>query len=163
VLRYAGIKSITKSQRQNIQSIRTWLQNNYDPIEAREVDFLNEQDLVSFHTQRKSSLRLWFEQQVFLPIHSRLCRPRSANSPTAITNRYVGFASDRALNALATIGVIVGIVLLLVSPLWILENVTNSKHKLGVIVGFLLTLLLFLNYAIVVTPFEVFAATAGYV
>jgi len=59
--------------------------------------------------------------------------------------------------------VAVGIVLLLVSPLWILEIVTNSKLKLGVIVGFLLTLLLFLTYAIVVTPFEVFAATAGYV
>lgn len=51
---------------------------------------------------------------------------------------------------------------MLITPIWILQALTELKPKLAVITGFIFIFLLVLSLAMVAKPFEALGATAAY-
>lgn len=70
---------------------------------------------------------------------------------------------DTAMDRLGKIGVVIVCIVMLVLPLWILAVVKEQFRRLAIITVFLLGLVTVLTWATLAKPYEVLAATAGYV
>ena len=72
------------------------------------------------------------------------------------------YSDNEILERLTTAMIIlVGLVMLL-APMWWLENVSSSRKRLGVITGFICVFMVMMTTATINRPFEVVAATAAY-
>jgi hypothetical protein len=140
-------------------NIKTWLQNRGQPIDDEEVKFLDEKDLVTI-VPRRPPAQLWFEQNVLIPIF-RWVRVDSG----APASRFDDVTCvDRQYYKLILTALLFGVAgLLLVAPMWILAKLEDMDKKLGVITSFLIAFLSVMSWAILASPFETLAATAGYV
>ena len=70
---------------------------------------------------------------------------------------------DAAVDRLGRIAIIFIAVVMLIMPLWILAFVQDQSRRLAVITVLLLGLVMVLTWATLAKPYEILAATAGYV
>jgi len=156
------VKSAQRATQMAVGNIKTWLYNGNKPIHPKETEYLSKGDLISLQLVRKSPFRTLFERRVLLPFQWLPLPLNRRSRQDRIAARHATFTSDEVTESLSTLGIFVAIFAMLIGPLWILEAVNDQWKKLEVITSFLAVLLVFLVWGISATPFEVFAATAGW-
>jgi len=130
-----------------------------DPIEPKEVEFLEERDLLSLAKLNKSPLQQTFEQSILLPLIRRLSWHERTRPQPAF--RAVTHINEKPVEVLVMVVTFATAIMMLISPLWILASLTTLSQKLGVITAFVLLFLTVLNWVTLSRPFEILVATAG--
>lgn len=111
----------------------------------------------------KSVARQWFEQHIvystraFLGLFRRAAHPHPGLQGT----QQVYLFDDSAVDTSASIAIFVMVVIMLITPLWILQKLQEMQSKLVVITIFIILCQAFLTAATMGRPFERLAATAG--
>ncbi|EEU45428.1 uncharacterized protein NECHADRAFT_80333 [Fusarium vanettenii 77-13-4] len=75
---------------------------------------------------------------------------------------HVSYYSDSRMDKFASAVIAIIGVVMLITPIWVLQAMDGLKAKLGVITAFVLIFLLTLSFAMASKPFEALGATAAY-
>ncbi|KAI0881853.1 uncharacterized protein GGS22DRAFT_191575 [Annulohypoxylon maeteangense] len=145
-----------------IESIRNWhFNHDYAAINKDEQSYLDhEKDLISVLPKDKSPVRRLID-------HSRRLRTFSIwkrdqpNIPDYDAT-FVSYYSDKRIDGFASGLITSAGVILLISPIWILQSLQSQIEKLVVITVFIFVFLLALSFAMATKPFEALGATAAY-
>ncbi|KAI0900754.1 hypothetical protein F4806DRAFT_449816 [Annulohypoxylon nitens] len=161
LIRQSHIREFPSAPSRDVKNIKRWHQNyNCRAIDEAEQGYLNQDDLICLNQRDSPPLRQLIDNSLrlrTLPIW----RDRS-RMPGEQGLEYVGYYSDKRLNAFVS-GIITAIgTLLLIVPIWILETLESLKAKLGVITIFVFVFLVVLSSAMATKPFEALGATAAY-
>jgi hypothetical protein len=146
---------------EDVQSVVNWLENKETAIAPAEVAYLNyTSDLFQLISKNKSWLRRFLE-------HSDLFRtfpmwPRQSPGlceDAIVDDEYVHYHDDAKIDhAIAVIILTLGMVMI-ISPLWLLEFTHGSKERLGIITLFIVLFILMLSVT-TVTKSSLAAAAA---
>ncbi|KXH38024.1 hypothetical protein CSIM01_04514 [Colletotrichum simmondsii] len=161
LIQQTTLKKFSKAPQRNVKSIQTWHRNHENAIAADEFKYLDyESDLVAVSNREKTPLRRVLDRSLrvrTLPVW----RHRDEEVPE-YDKEHVSYYSDKRIDRFAS-GIIIAIgVLMLITPIWILQAVNHSTSKLAVITVFIFVFLLVLSLAMVAKPFEALGATAAY-
>jgi len=164
LLHFLALKGRPLAPSLNRRNIKRWLKNRRDPIQPKEVEFVNADDLITAAKAPKSNARRLFEHHVLAPTRGLfgLLSRRSLDlelPPGGVPTTVVG--RDEPVEVIAACAVFLTAVVALIVPLWTLAVVDDMFKKLGVITAFLLFFLVVLVCGTLARPFEVLAATAG--
>lgn len=150
---YTELKSRPRASQRSIRNIRIWLSDNYSPIHPLEAEFINKpSDLVSLARSPKPPFQRLVEQLIFVP--ARLFY--GSTPPHGLND---------AVDTLASLMIFLVAAAMLVAPLWILAMVVveDPFDRLATVTGFLVLFLAMFTWGTLARPFEILAATAGYV
>ncbi|KAK8045469.1 hypothetical protein PG993_005493, partial [Apiospora rasikravindrae] len=163
LLDYAQLRVQKAAPAWNVNNVRNWFRNNHGAIMLNESTFLNhEAELLSLSSGSSTFARRFFQNNVLHPIGKatklftkppRFMTPRDA--------KHVHVFSDESTETVVTASLFFAAVLMLITPLWILQAIQSMQLKLGVITAFIVVFLGFLTYATTGRAFERLAATAG--
>ncbi|KAL0783585.1 hypothetical protein CaCOL14_001492 [Colletotrichum acutatum] len=156
------LRKLPVAPRRDVKSLRNWHHNHdYRAIEKEEQKYLDhEEDLVAMAQKEKTPLRQVIDGSLRLRTLS-LWRHREESVAT-YDKKEVTYYSDKRMNNFASAVIIAIGVLILITPIWILQALTDLKAKLAVITVFIFVFLLVLSLAMVAKPFEALGATAAY-
>ncbi|KAI0546410.1 hypothetical protein F4679DRAFT_598725 [Xylaria curta] len=162
VLRYSKMRSLFPAPDRNVRNLQTWLENNEGAILKNETEFVQHgNELISISTP-KSTLRRWFEDHIVT--HTDIIgvfRKQQRIKLEAYDQTSVYTFSDEAINTLASLAVFVSALVMLITPLWILQSLEMLQKKLATITVFIVIFIAFLTVTAPGRPFERLAATAG--
>jgi len=166
LVHFIKLKGRSSAPNLNRKNIKLWLENRYNPIQAKEVEFVNANDLITAAKSSKSTARQIFEQYILAPtwgLFGMLShRSPPPGSPTGhIQTTVVG--RDEPVEAIAAGAIFITAALALIAPLWTLAVVDDMMKKLGVITAFVFFFLVVLVFGTLARAFEILAATAGQV
>lgn len=163
VLQYSQLRLRPEASGESINNIRNWFYNNHGAILEEETRFINHTDLIAIQDQTKSGLRRLADPLIARlskgPL--RMLRRENSGEVDSMNEATVSCSNDHRVDQVADIlALVVGLVLL-IAPLWILQTVGSNLGKLGVVTCFVVVFLLILSFAMVGSPYQVLAATAG--
>lgn len=148
-----------RAGKHHIRNLQNWLHR--DAIDPEEAQFASEKgDLISINYRTRLPMGRWLESFSKFRF-SRILRAKpleGVHVPSDATTYSNNETFERLTNA--TI-IFVGLVMLL-APMWWLENVSNSETRLKIITGFVCIFIIMMTTATINRPFEVVAATAAY-
>ncbi|KAM6507368.1 hypothetical protein FSOLCH5_012585 [Fusarium solani] len=75
---------------------------------------------------------------------------------------HVSYYSDSRMDKTASVVIVAVGIVMLITPIWVLQAMDGLRAKLGVITAFVLIFLLVLSFAMASKPFEALGATAAY-
>lgn len=90
-----------------------------------------------------------------------LLRTPSPGDHSGVALQRTLHGSDKQVDSLASVIIIVSAAVMLIAPLWILAVLESLHQKLAVITTFLVVFLAILTWGTLSKPFEILAATAG--
>ncbi|KAK8085716.1 hypothetical protein PG997_006987, partial [Apiospora hydei] len=164
LLNYSQLRAQKAAPGWNVNNLRNWFINNRGAIMQNESTFPDhEAELLSLSSGSNTFARRYFQNHVLYPIGKatklftktpRFMTPRDAKN--------VHMFSDESTETFVTASLFFAAVLMLITPLWILQAIQSMQLKLGVITAFIVVFLGFLTYATTGRAFERLAATAGY-
>lgn len=159
------LKERQNAPQANVRNVKQWLKNNPGAIDKDEASFINCVDVFTVSKPEKSYVRRCFEQRVLYWVFRILgLGPKSAAVPGPFDPGPTTVRGDDSqVDTLATISVFAAAGFMLIAPLWILANLHNTIQKLVVITVFSTVFLAVMNWGTLARPFEILAATAGYV
>ncbi|KAI3335893.1 hypothetical protein F4824DRAFT_462831 [Ustulina deusta] len=163
VLRYSEMRRLLPAPDRNVRNLQTWFENNEGAILKEETEFIQHRDeLISISTP-KSTLRQWFEDHIVtrVDVMGMFKRQTKLNLGTYDQTSVYTF-SDDAINTLGSLAVFVVALVMLITPLWILQSLEVLQKKLAAITVFVVVFLAFLTVTTPGHPFERLAASAGY-
>ncbi|PVH88906.1 hypothetical protein DL98DRAFT_622567 [Cadophora sp. DSE1049] len=175
MLQQSELKKFPQAARQDLQSVRNWHFNHGGKdlengevdltccaISPEEQEYLDRpQDLFSVVPREKAPLRRLLDRSRKFRIAS-FWRSNEAPSLPIYDQDVITYTSDKRIDRFVAVLIVwIGTVMLLV-PMWILQALDKSNHKLGVITAFVVVFLGLVSYATVAKPFETLAATAAY-
>ncbi|ENH75749.1 hypothetical protein FOC1_g10003911 [Fusarium oxysporum f. sp. cubense race 1] len=137
--------------------------NNPGAIMESESAFLTHNDELISIWKEKPPLRRVFEQY-FVSSYGEVMglfkkdARRMESHDRATTYIY----SDAAIDNFAFVVMLATTLVMLIAPMWILQNLSSANGKLGVITAFAIVWLGLVSYAANGRPFEKLAVTAGY-
>jgi len=163
--RYIALKAREPSPRTNTRNLALWLSNREGAIDQDEARFVQAGDLITVSKSPKSPLRRLFEQHILAPtaglfglIPTKLSDEESSSGlKTSVRG------DDAHVDVFAAISVFSAALVMLIVPLWILAIISSTMRKLAVITAFSIAFLALMNWGTLGRPFEILAATAGYV
>ncbi|KAI0450227.1 hypothetical protein F5B21DRAFT_442739 [Xylaria acuta] len=163
VLRYSEMRRLFPAPDRNVRNLQTWFENNEGAILKEETEFIQHRDeLISISTP-KSTLRQWFEDRIVTRTDVMGVFKRHARlKPEAYGQTSVYTFSDDAVNTFGSLAVFAAALVMLITPLWILQSLHVLQKKLAAITVFIVVFLAFLTVTTPGRPFERLAATAGY-
>ncbi|KAI0855869.1 hypothetical protein F4860DRAFT_529870 [Xylaria cubensis] len=162
VLRYSEMRRLFPASDRNVRNIKMWLKNNEGAILKEETEFIqHHDDLISISTP-KSTLRRWFEDRVVKHAYIRGLFRRKSLQLGAYDNTSIYTFSDDAVNTFGSVAVFITALVMLITPLWILQSLGKLQMKLAVITVFVVAFIAFLTVTTPGRAFERLAATAGY-
>jgi hypothetical protein len=141
-----------------------WLENKETAIATAEVEYLNHtSDLFQLVSKNKPWLRRFLERSDLFRTFPMWRRPSPGLCEDAIVDdEYVHYHDDAKIDhAVAVIILALGVVMI-VSPLWILEFTHGPNKRLGIITLFIVLFISLLSVTTVAKPFESLAAAAAY-
>ncbi|KAJ3958870.1 hypothetical protein N0V92_004571 [Colletotrichum tropicale] len=151
------LEDAPKRDRKNLQN---WhFNHDYAAIAREEQAYLEKEDLVSVAYVEKTPLRQAIDSSLRLRTLS-VWRHRKDAAPS-YDAREVSYYSDKRMNAFASAMIIAIGVVMLLTPIWVLQAMGDLKGKLAVITVFIFMFLLVLSLAMVAKPFEALGATAA--
>ncbi|KAK1671996.1 hypothetical protein BDP55DRAFT_274936 [Colletotrichum godetiae] len=156
------LRTLSKAPRRDIKNHLHWHENHgNEAIATVEQDYLNHKnDLVALAQKEKTPLRQVIDGSLRLRTLP-LWRHRE-NEGETYDKEDVSHYSDKRMDSFASAVIIAVGVLMLITPIWILQALTDLKAKLAVITAFIFVFLLVLSLAMVAKPFEALGATAAY-
>ena len=141
-----------------------WLENKETAIATAEVEYLNHtSDLFQLVSKNKTWLRRFLERSDLFRTFPMWRRPSPGLCEDAVVDdEYVHYHDDAKIDhAVAVIILALGVVMI-VSPLWILEFTHGPNKRLGIITLFIVLFISLLSITTVARPFESLAAAAAY-
>ncbi|KAJ3539468.1 hypothetical protein NM208_g5477 [Fusarium decemcellulare] len=162
LLQQSNLRSLSKAPRRDVKSIRTWHKNfGGAAISPREQEYLDhEDDLVCIVQRDKTPLRRLIDRSLTmrsLPIWEL----KNKEKPFYYGDE-VSYYSDKRIDRFASAVIVTVGVVMLITPIWVLQAMGTLRAKLGVITAFVFVFLLVLSSAMVAKPFEALGATAAY-
>ncbi|KAG7053303.1 hypothetical protein JMJ77_0000393 [Colletotrichum scovillei] len=156
------LRKLSTAPRRDVKSLRNWHHNHdYGAISEDEQRYLShEKDLVAVAAREKTPLRQVIDGSLRLRTLS-LWRHGEEKVAT-YDKKEVTYYSDKRMDSFASAVIIAIGVLMLITPIWILQALADLKAKLAVITVFIFVFLLVLSLAMVAKPFEALGATAAY-
>ncbi|KAK1544994.1 hypothetical protein CPAR01_02496 [Colletotrichum paranaense] len=156
------LRKLSTAPRRDVKSLRNWHHNHdYRAISEDEQRYLShEKDLVAVAAREKTPLRQVIDGSLRLRTLS-LWRHGEERVAT-YDEKEVTYYSDKRMDSFASAVIIAIGVLMLITPIWTLQALTDLKAKLAVITVFIFVFLLVLSLAMVAKPFEALGATAAY-
>ncbi|OHF02356.1 hypothetical protein CORC01_02349 [Colletotrichum orchidophilum] len=157
-----ALRQLSIAPRRDVKSLRNWHHNHeHKDISEKEQKYLErDEDLVALAHEEKTPLRQVIDGSHRLRTLS-LWRHREEEVAT-YDKREVSYYSDKRMDNFASAVIIAIGVLMLITPIWILQALTELKPKLAVITIFIFGFLLVLSLAMVAKPFEALGAIAAY-
>jgi hypothetical protein len=148
---------------EDVQSVVQWLENKENAIADQEVEYLNHtSDLFQLVSKNKSSLRRLLERSDRFRTFPIWRRPSPGLCEDAIVDdEHVHYHDDTKINHAVTLIILTLGVVMIVSPLWVLEFVHGSIKRLGIITLFIVLFVMLLSVTTVAKPFESLAAAAA--
>ncbi|KAH0436420.1 hypothetical protein CcaCcLH18_04440 [Colletotrichum camelliae] len=161
IIQQSALRRYPKATKRDRKNIQNWHYNHdFAAIAREEQTYLEKDDLISVAYTEKTPLRQAIDSSLrlrTLPIWRH--REDAAASYDA---REVSYYSDKRMNAFASALIIAIGVVMLLTPIWVLQAMGDLKGKLAVITVFVFIFLLVLSLAMVAKPFEALGATAAY-
>ncbi|KAI1452546.1 hypothetical protein F4805DRAFT_447137 [Annulohypoxylon moriforme] len=164
LLDHCSLMNMTEAPKRNIQNIETWFALNRGAIMEEETNFIKHRDdLISGYGEKKTTLRVFFEDQIVLRtrLFMRLFKKDPSPRMSLRDQNEVYHFSDQAIDAFGSLAVLIIALLMLIAPLWILQALDDVYSKLAVITFFIVICVFFLSLGTFGKPFETLAATAG--
>ncbi|KAH7010319.1 hypothetical protein EDB80DRAFT_714779 [Ilyonectria destructans] len=162
VLQQSSLRKYPQAPSRDVKSIQNWHYNyDYKAIAAEEQSYLgHEKDLLCVVQRDKAPLRRLIDKSQrlrTLPIWKN----KTKQAPD-VDMQHVSYYSDKRIDGFAS-GVIVAVgVIMLITPIWILQAMKTLQAKLAVITIFVFAFLLILSFPMASKPFEALGATAAY-
>jgi hypothetical protein len=167
---YSQLLSRPEIHKEDLASVRDWLKSNQDAIDKRERRFIEyEEDLIGIRPKSRSCFRKVLEYSFLLrmPGLRRFFKrtPREYNlikENSEDKYNYTTWQDDRKVEGCSsTLVAVIGLGML-VGPLWILAEVSNPMHRLGIITGFIALFFVLVKVATRARIFDALAAAAAY-
>lgn len=161
LLQQSSLRRYPQAPDRDMKSINTW-HNNYDRsvIDKAEQKYLDHsEDLVCIVQKDKTPLRQAIDNSLWLrtlPIWEK-----RKKGPLSYDEENVTYYSAERIDGFASGIIIVVGSAMLITPLWILQALSDASMKLVVITVFVFVFLLVLSFAMVAKPFEALGATAA--
>ncbi|KAK1708091.1 hypothetical protein BDP67DRAFT_526008 [Colletotrichum lupini] len=156
------LRQLSIAPRRDIKSLLNWHSNHDNSaIAEQEQKYLRDKnDVVALAQKEKTPLRQVIDGSLRLrTLSSWKYKEDEAES---YDQGDVTYYSDKRIDSFASAVIIAIGVLMLITPIWILQALTEMKAKLAVITVFIFVFLLVLSLAMVAKPFEALGATAAY-
>jgi hypothetical protein len=157
------LRAYPRAPRRDVKSIKNWhFNHNYAAIATEEQKYLDhENDLVCLAHKKKTPLRRAIDSSLRLRTLS-IWRSKKDNTPVPdYDNGYVSYYSDRRMDGFASVFIALVGVIMLITPIWILQALAEMRAKLVTITLFILVFLLVMSSAMAAKPFEALGATAA--
>jgi hypothetical protein len=164
VLQHSQLRARREVPIEDVQSVVKWLENKETAIATAEVEYLNHtSDLFQLVSKNKSWLRRFLERSDWFRTFPMWRRPSPGLCEDAIVDdEYVHYHDDAKIDhAVAVIILTLGVIMI-ISPLWILEFTHGANKRLGIITLFIILFISLLSITTVAKPFESLAAAAAY-
>ncbi|KAK9418030.1 putative DUF6594 domain-containing protein [Seiridium unicorne] len=165
IMQQSALRQYSKAPRRDIKSIKNWHYNHGNAaISAEEQRYLDHSDdLICVAHKDKTPLRRALDSSLRLRTLN-LWRERGKDeSVPQYDMNYVSYYSDKRMDQFASIFIMCIGLLMLITPIWILQALEPSKMKLVVITIFVFVFLMVMSFAMVARPFEALGATAAQV
>lgn len=174
MLQQAELKKFPQAARPDLKSVRNWHFNHGGKdledgevdltccaISPEEQEYLNHpQDLFSVVPREKAPLRRLLDRSRKFRIAS-FWKSKDAPGLPIYDQDVITYTSDKRIDRFVTVLIVGSGTMMLLVPMWILQALDKSNHKLGVITAFVVVFLGLVSYATVAKPFETLAATAA--
>jgi hypothetical protein len=157
---YSQIAARARVSIRDIRSVKNWTDSWPNAIKDEEIGYVDQSEDLVYVMQKQDGLlnrkfkdfatigRPWFRRS-----------PKGDVQPT-MENVHL-YDEERAESFFGRIMMLFGL-LMLISPLWILEFVSRPLPRLGIITSFVLLFYIFLSLMTTARPSECLAAAAGY-
>ncbi|RTE71498.1 hypothetical protein BHE90_014096 [Fusarium euwallaceae] len=162
VLQQSKLRRYPEAPHRDIRSIRNWHHNHdYAAIAPEEQEYLqHDKDLICLVQKDKTPLRRLIDTSLTirtLPIWRH--KDKAAPDYDA---EHVSYYSDARMDKTASVVIVAVGIIMLITPIWVLQAMDGLRAKLAVITTFVLIFLLVLSFAMASKPFEALGATAAY-
>ncbi|KXH48272.1 hypothetical protein CNYM01_11880 [Colletotrichum nymphaeae SA-01] len=162
LIQQTALRGYPQALRHNVENLKTWHKNKsgFAIAEAERKYLEHESDLVAVHQRERTPLRQVIDSS--LQMRTLSCWKIENPDVPLYDEGQVSYYSDKRIDRFASAIIIAIGVLMLITPIWILQAVNHSTSKLAVITVFIFVFLLILSLAMVAKPFEALGATAAY-
>ena len=151
---------------EDVEQVKMWFKYDSSAIEEDEQDFItHKDDLIPVLPKVKSRFCNFLESTLLKP---RIIRPyfvRERDEMNTIKDSTFDptiWYDDKKVERFFTLAVGVGGLSMLIGPLWVLEYVSGSAVRLGVITSFICLFFILVTVATTAKIFEAMAAAAAY-
>ena len=160
VLQHAQLQARPPVLKKDIANLQNWLYNNPTAILDAETDYVKHtSDLFSLVPSSKTLLRSFLERS---PHFLRLGLWREEKDDATLPrDEYVYYSSDKRIERVIAILIMLLGLAMLITPLWILAFVQDLVTRLGVICAFIVLFVFLVSITTVAKPFESLAAAAA--
>ncbi|CAH0028372.1 unnamed protein product [Clonostachys rhizophaga] len=160
VLQQAKLHQLDPAPKRDIKNLHNWHHNHdKDAIFEEEWKYLAHDDLICPVTRDKTPLRRLLDKSHWLRTLT-IWRNKDVKAPEYDAEHISYYSNKRMDRFTSAILLIIGIVML-ITPIWILEALNGIRHKLAVITVYVFVFLLILSLAMYTKPFEALGATAA--
>ncbi|KAI8673744.1 hypothetical protein NCS55_00695600 [Fusarium keratoplasticum] len=162
VLQQSKLRRYPEAPHRDIRSIRNWHYNHdYVAIAADEQEYLeHDKDLICLVQKDKTPLRRLIDTS--LTIRTLPMWKHKDKAAADYDAEHVSYYSDSRMDKTASVVIVAVGIVMLITPIWVLQAMDGLRAKLGVITAFVLIFLLALSFAMASKPFEALGATAAY-
>jgi hypothetical protein len=168
IVNYSALRLRPPVPKDQVRNTENWFYNNgpnpwvanSGAIADEEQAYIQEtDDLMTIAPKFKSPLWRFIEENLKTrySYFQRVPSDKVGYDPKIISHRN----NSRTEEVLAAVVITVGLVMI-IAPLWILEFVTGSVQRLGIITAFIVLFLVIVASICASKPFETLAGTAGY-
>ena len=155
------MKKHPKASSLDITNLENWHWNHNGAIATEEQTYLtNKSDLIRVVPKETGPLRKLLERTEWFRTH-RIWKNKEAPELPIYDKDLITYASDKAINKFITILIVSVGMIMLITPLWVLQTLQDSRQKLGAITAFVVAFLGMVSYATTARPFETLGATAA--
>ncbi|KAI8669140.1 hypothetical protein NCS57_00728000 [Fusarium keratoplasticum] len=161
VLQQSKLRRFPEAPHRDIRSIRNWHHNHdYVAIAAEEQEYLeHEKDLICLVQKDKTPLRRLIDTS--LTIRTLPIWKHKGKAAAEYDAEHVSYYSDSRMDKTASVVIVAVGIVMLITPIWVLQAMDGLRAKLAVITTFVLVFLLVLSFAMASKPFEALGATAA--
>ncbi|CAI6092007.1 unnamed protein product [Clonostachys chloroleuca] len=160
VLQQAKLHQFDPAANRDIQSLVNWHYNHGDAAIAKEErNYLDYDDLICPVSRNKTPLRRLLDKSHTLRTLA-MWRKRDVKAPEYDAKQISYYSDERMDRFTSAVLLIIGVVML-ITPIWILEALNGIRSKLAVITAYVFVFLLILSLAMYTKPFEALGATAA--
>ncbi|KAI5918627.1 hypothetical protein F4810DRAFT_725541 [Camillea tinctor] len=163
ILQQSRLRKHPKAPKRDIKNIKNWHFNhdNRAISEAEQEYLYHEDDLICVVEKEKPPLRRAIDNSRWLRTLEFWKSQDNITVPDYEANN-IAYYSDQRIDRFVSVFIVFAGTVMLITPIWILQALTDVVMKLTVITVFIFAALLFMSFFMVTKPFEALGATAAY-
>jgi hypothetical protein len=163
LIQHSALRSRPPVHKRYMRSIANWFFNQDGAILAEETAYIDKpNDLIQLVPKSRTPLRGLLEKSSRFRL-SRLWAAKNPPLPQHSAHpEEIHYSSDTKIDNSIGITITILGMLMLIVPLWVLNETNGTRTRLGVITGFIVLFLGLIAFTTVARPFESLAAAAAY-